>query len=88
MKALVMRKPGELVLEERKKPVPKDDEALFKVLQVGVCGTDLHAFEGTQPFFTYPRVAGHELALEEGPAQFASWARPETRCLKAVVTAG
>ena len=64
MKALVMTKPGEFALEDRPKPVPKNDEVLFKVLQVGVCGTDLHAFEGTQPFFTYPRVVGHELAVQ------------------------
>jgi threonine dehydrogenase-like Zn-dependent dehydrogenase len=31
---------------------------------VGICGTDLHAFEGTQPFFAYPRILGHELAVE------------------------
>jgi threonine dehydrogenase-like Zn-dependent dehydrogenase len=64
MRALVMRKPGEFAPEERPRPVPKSDEVLFKVLQVGVCGTDLHAFEGTQPFFTYPRVVGHELAVQ------------------------
>jgi threonine dehydrogenase-like Zn-dependent dehydrogenase len=33
-------------------------------LTVGICGTDLHAFEGTQPFLTYPRILGHELAVE------------------------
>ena len=59
-----MTKPGEFALEDRPKPVPKNDEVLFKVLQVGVCGTDLHAFEGTQPLFTYPRVVGHELAVQ------------------------
>ena len=37
---------------------------LVRVLTVGICGTDLHAFEGTQPFFTYPRILGHELAVE------------------------
>jgi 2-desacetyl-2-hydroxyethyl bacteriochlorophyllide A dehydrogenase len=64
MKALIMRKPGEFVIEEKPKPVPKDDEILFKILEVGVCGTDLHAFEGTQPFFDYPRIVGHELAVQ------------------------
>src|SRR5947209_6831024 len=34
------------------------------MLTVGICGTDLHAFEGTQPFFTYPRILGHELAVQ------------------------
>ena len=37
---------------------------LVRVLTVGICGTDLHAFEGTQPFFSYPRILGHELAVE------------------------
>ncbi|MBI4903815.1 MAG: alcohol dehydrogenase catalytic domain-containing protein [Acidobacteria bacterium] len=44
--------------------VPDPGEALVRVLTVGICGTDLHAFEGTQPFFTYPRILGHELAVE------------------------
>ncbi len=64
MKALVMKQPGEMVLEEHRKPVPKKDEVLIRILRVGVCGTDLHAFEGHQPFFSYPRIVGHELAVE------------------------
>ena len=64
MKALVMKKPGELVMEEKPKPVAKEGEVLLKILRVGVCGTDLHAYEGHQPFFTYPRIVGHELAVQ------------------------
>ena len=64
MKALVMNKPGEFVFEDRPKPVPKDDEILIKVLKVGICGTDLHAFGGTQPLFSYPRIVGHELTVQ------------------------
>ena len=37
---------------------------LVRVHRIGVCGTDLHAFAGKQPFFTYPRVLGHELGVE------------------------
>ena len=37
-------------------------QALVRVKRIGVCGTDLHAYEGNQPFFTYPRILGHELA--------------------------
>jgi threonine dehydrogenase-like Zn-dependent dehydrogenase len=38
--------------------------------RVGVCGTDCHIFEGKHPFLHYPRVMGHELAVEaiEAPA--------------------
>lgn len=38
--------------------------ALLRIKQVGICGTDLHAFEGTQPFFQYPRILGHEICAE------------------------
>lgn len=43
-------------------PGQEPGHALVKVSKVGVCGTDLHAFEGTQPYFSYPRVLGHELS--------------------------
>lgn len=45
-------------------PVPADGEVLLRVKKIGICGTDLHAFEGTQPYFSYPRILGHELACE------------------------
>jgi 2-desacetyl-2-hydroxyethyl bacteriochlorophyllide A dehydrogenase len=35
-----------------------------RVHRVGICGTDWHAYRGKQPFFTYPRVLGHELGVE------------------------
>jgi 2-desacetyl-2-hydroxyethyl bacteriochlorophyllide A dehydrogenase len=37
---------------------------LVKVHRIGICGTDLHAYRGKQPFFTYPRILGHELGVE------------------------
>jgi 2-desacetyl-2-hydroxyethyl bacteriochlorophyllide A dehydrogenase len=38
--------------------------------RVGLCGTDYHIFEGKHPYLQYPRVMGHELAVEvvEAPA--------------------
>ena len=38
--------------------------ALVRVRRVGLCGTDWHAYHGRQPFFSYPRVLGHELGVE------------------------
>jgi 2-desacetyl-2-hydroxyethyl bacteriochlorophyllide A dehydrogenase len=43
-------------------PVAGDGETLLKIERIGICGTDLHAYEGTQPYFNYPRILGHELA--------------------------
>lgn len=39
-------------------------EALIRIHRIGVCGTDLHAYRGRQPFFNYPRILGHELGVE------------------------
>lgn len=44
--------------------MPGPGEALVAVRRIGICGTDLHAFRGRQPFFQYPRVLGHELGVE------------------------
>src|SRR5690606_29707011 len=46
------------------RPVPKAGEVLVKIRRIGICGTDLHAYRGKQPYFTYPRILGHELAGE------------------------
>jgi 2-desacetyl-2-hydroxyethyl bacteriochlorophyllide A dehydrogenase len=64
MKALICNKPGELKLIEVPKPDLKKDHALVRIRRIGICGTDLHAYQGTQPFFSYPRILGHELAGE------------------------
>ncbi len=64
MKSIICKKPGELVMESAVKPNPKEGEVLLKIRAIGICGTDIHAFGGNQPFFSYPRVLGHELAGE------------------------
>jgi len=64
MNTLVCLSPGTLAYENRPQPVRQPGQALLRIRRVGICGTDLHAFEGTQPYFNYPRVLGHELAGE------------------------
>lgn len=65
MKTLVCNTPKEFEYKEAEKPqLINKDYAILKVKRIGICGTDLHAFEGTQPFFNYPRILGHELACE------------------------
>ncbi len=65
MQTVILNNPGELALIDRADPTPPSPgEALVRVARVGVCGTDIHAFRGKQPFFTYPRVLGHELGVE------------------------
>src|SRR5215203_1122667 len=65
MKALQLEKPHawrEIEIPEPAAPGPGD--ALVRVLRVGVCGTDLGGFLGKMPFFSYPRIPGHELGVE------------------------
>jgi len=64
MKTLVCTEPGKFSYEQRDKPVLQPNQVIIKIKRIGICGTDLHAFEGTQPYFEYPRVLGHELAGE------------------------
>lgn len=64
MRILTCVKPGEFAYSDTPVPELKRGHAMVKVKRIGICGTDLHAFEGTQPFFNYPRVLGHELAGE------------------------
>jgi 2-desacetyl-2-hydroxyethyl bacteriochlorophyllide A dehydrogenase len=64
MKTLVCLTPGKLEYKTGTKPVLTEGHAIIKIKRIGICGTDLHAFEGTQPFFEYPRILGHELAGE------------------------
>jgi len=62
MKTIVCTTPGNLEYQNREKPVLAKGHAIIQIKRIGICGTDLHAFEGTQPYFEYPRVLGHELS--------------------------
>ncbi|MCX6047055.1 MAG: zinc-binding alcohol dehydrogenase family protein [Chloroflexi bacterium] len=65
MKTIILEQPGQFRLTETEAPTqPGAGEALVRVRRVGICGTDLHAFRGRQPFFSYPRILGHELGVE------------------------
>ena len=64
MKILVCTNPRKLEYKDVQVPQLSENCAIIKIKRIGVCGTDLHAYEGTQPFLSYPRVLGHELAGE------------------------
>lgn len=82
MKAIRLEQPG------RFQQVVVDDPgelpagaALVRTRRVGICGTDWHAYHGRQPFFTYPRVLGHELGVEvEAVNDPSSDLKPGDRC--------
>jgi len=82
MKTITLREPGKFAMSDT--PAPADippGHALVRVGRVGVCGTDWHAYHGRQPFFTYPRILGHELGVEvEAVNDPDSKLRPRDRC--------
>ena len=80
MKILSLDQPGSLVWKEAPTPVPGEGEALVRVRRCGVCGTDIHALAGRQPFFSYPRVLGHELCVEIVSAPVGSGLHPGDLC--------
>jgi alcohol dehydrogenase len=65
MKAIQLEKPGSFRIIDVEEPsAPGDGEAIVRVHQVGICGTDLGGYLGKMPFFSYPRIPGHELGVE------------------------
>jgi 2-desacetyl-2-hydroxyethyl bacteriochlorophyllide A dehydrogenase len=62
--ALLCLEPGKLEIVRRPIPQPESGHALVRPRRVGICGTDYHIFEGKHPYLQYPRVMGHELAVE------------------------
>jgi alcohol dehydrogenase len=65
MKALQLERPERwLTLDIPEPHAPGSGEALLAVHRVGVCGTDLSGYLGKMPFFSYPRIPGHELGVE------------------------
>lgn len=82
MKAIQLEKPEkfqQITIDEPAAPGP--GEALVRVHRVGICGTDYSGFLGKMPFFSYPRIPGHELGIEVlavGPG--VSNVQPGDRC--------
>ncbi|MGL4550655.1 MAG: zinc-binding alcohol dehydrogenase family protein, partial [Gemmataceae bacterium] len=64
MKALQLEAPKQWKRIDVPEADPGPGDALVRVHQVGICGTDLGGYLGKMPFFSYPRIPGHELGVE------------------------
>ena len=65
MKALLLEAPRDFKRIDIAEPAsPGPGEALVRVHRIGICGTDLSGYLGKMPFFSYPRIPGHELGVE------------------------
>ena len=64
MKQAVLTKAETIEFSEIEKPVIKAGEVLVKVKNIGICGSDIHAYYGQHPFMSFPIRLGHEMSGE------------------------
>ena len=64
MQTITLDSPGHFSISQTGIPTRSSGSALVRIHRVGICGTDLHAFRGRQPFLSYPRILGHELGVQ------------------------
>lgn len=69
VRSVCLEKPLTVHIKETTFPVKKDNEVLIKVEAMGICGSDIGAYRGSNPLVSYPRILGHEIVgtvLEAG----------------------
>ena len=60
---------------------PGPGQVLARTHRMGICGTDYSGYLGKMPFFSYPRIPGHELGIEVlEVGEGVSNVRPGDRC--------
>ncbi len=65
MKAIRLEEPKHLQHVDIAEPAsPGPGQALVRTHRMGICGTDYSGYLGKMPFFSYPRIPGHELGVE------------------------
>ncbi len=60
----IMTNPGEIIFKEVPLPEVKDNQVMIKVMNIGICGSDIHVYHGKHPFTSYPVTQGHEVSGE------------------------
>ena len=64
MKQQIMTKPGEIEFNDIPIPEINDEQVLIRIMNIGVCGSDIHVYHGKHPFTSYPVTQGHEVSGE------------------------
>ncbi len=85
MKALLLKEAKTLSIENISLPELKDDEVLVKVMAAGVCGTDLHLYEGEggATDSVLPMILGHEFSgvIEKTGSNVKDFSEGERVCI-------
>jgi len=65
MDAIILEHPQKFIRGDIPEPnQPGPGEAMVRVHRVGICGSDISGYLGKMPFYSYPRIPGHELGVE------------------------
>lgn len=62
MKSLLLEEYGKLAVAEVPQPEPREHEVLVHVAACGICGSDVHGYDGSSGRRIPPLVMGHEAA--------------------------
>ncbi|HNS50196.1 MAG TPA: alcohol dehydrogenase catalytic domain-containing protein [Anaerolineae bacterium] len=62
MKQAVVTEPGRIAYREVPRPVAQPGQVLLRIVRIGICGSDVHVFEGKHPLVSFPLVQGHEFS--------------------------
>jgi L-iditol 2-dehydrogenase len=62
MKQAVLTEPRTIAYRDVPRPSPKSHEVLLRIARIGICGSDVHVFEGRHPLVRFPVVQGHEFS--------------------------
>jgi len=81
MRAIQLEKPQQFrLIDIPEPPSPGPGDAVVRIHRVGICGTDYAGYLGKMPFYSYPRIPGHELGVEVvAVGQGVSHVRPGDR---------
>ncbi len=80
MKALLLSSYNQLDLVNMPVPEPRDDELLIRIKACGICGSDVHGYDGSTGRRLPPLVMGHEAAgIVESVGKAVSDFRPGDR---------
>ncbi len=89
MKALIYIQPKTIQFKEVPKPKIKPNEVLLKIKSVGICGTDLHIYNGGMDLPT-PLIIGHEFSgiIEQVGAQVKKFKKGDRVVAEHVISCG
>jgi len=62
MRQAVVPEPHKITYREVPDPQLEPDQVIIRVARIGICGSDVHVFEGKHPLVSFPLVQGHEFS--------------------------